>query len=86
MEDFTNIVLFVLFIAVALFCIFMIICGIIDMCNNVKPKKKYYLIKCSFYGRFEFIIKAKSSVQARLKFHRKYHKYDFISIEEIKDE
>lgn len=88
----------IVFIFVAVFLIFFTVIGIIDICNNVKlkkicntdePKKKYYLIKYEhylYYGKKEIVIKAQSPLKAKLKFHKKYKKFDFISIEEIKDE
>lgn len=85
--DIFWIVLVVLFCLCVAFLIFIIIIGIIDICNVDKPKKKYYLIQYRFSGwERETIIKAQSPLKAKLKFYRKYKHCAFISIEEIKDE
>lgn len=70
-----------------IFLIFIAVLAIIDMWIRNKPKKKYYLIK---YGsciyNYEIVIKAKNSLEARLKFQKKHPDLKFVSIEEIEDE
>ncbi len=78
--------LIILFAFCATFLIFGIVIGIINICKDGKPKKKYYLIKYEFYCKREIIMKAQSPLKARLKFQREYPSYDVISIEEIEDE
>lgn len=76
----------IIFVFFAIFLIVVMIIGIIDICNNAKSKQKYYLIKYRFIHEYEMMIKSKNPLKARLEFHRKYKNYNFISIEEIKDE
>ena len=68
------------------FVIFLLTPRIIDICNTNKPKKKHYLIKYELYCKHEIIIKAKSPLEARLKFQKKYKKYNLVSVAEMKDE
>lgn len=82
-----NDVFWIIFCVIGtIFLIFIAVLAIIDIWIRDKPKKKYYLIKYKYFCRHEIIIKAKSPLEAKLKFHRKHKDCDFISIEEIEDE
>lgn len=87
-DIFYNLLAVISFLYVA-FIVVIIIIGIKEICNTNKPKKKkkkYYLIKYALYCKHEIIIKAKSPLEARLKFHKEYPMCDLISLKEIKDE
>lgn len=84
--DIFFITLVVLFYLCLAFLIVLLPIGIYGICNTNKPKKKYYLIKYKFIYDYEIIIKSKNSLEARLKFQRKYKEYNFVSIKEIENE
>lgn len=84
--DIFYIIVVVLFCLCVAFVVFILTIGIYDICNTAKPKKKYYLIKYKFIYDYEIIIKSKNSLEARLKFQRKYKEYNFVSIKEIENE